>query len=274
MRAGLQQGAHHQTAEHQTRHHHQQQRQHHCRPDRHQGAVEALAGVVDGFLLALIDVAAEVADCRDERGAARHAVLGVDHVEGRVILALERFDHGIHAIVDIGAVTPHQIHRQLTAGGVLQHVLLEVAETVAHAAQQIGCLLDDLRRLLAGVLPIAPAGLLQMARGHHQIDAGAQHVAIDDLHLLGARCQIVELLHGAVVLLQEISRQGPDCGNKDREKTQQTQKKAAHARVAQGPGTAALLLGRTRTLLALGRTGLVFVTGFHVFPRFFGWCDK
>ncbi|CAM4421195.1 NAD-specific glutamate dehydrogenase [Bordetella pseudohinzii] len=234
MLPGLEQGTHDEAAEDDARQHHQHQRQQHRADHGHDGALETLARIVYGLLLLLADVFGELTNGLDEGRAARRAVLVVHHVEGGVVLAAQGLDHGVHAVVDIRAVAAHEIHGQLAAGIVLQHILLEFTEAVAHPVEQIGGVLQRLGGGLARVLAAAPAGLLQMTRGHHERNTGAQHVAVDDLDLLGAVGQIVDLLHGLVVLLQKVCRHRAQRGDQKGEKAQQAQQQGADMRIAQG----------------------------------------
>ncbi|CUJ76723.1 Uncharacterised protein [Achromobacter sp. 2789STDY5608633] len=246
MLAGLDQRTHHQAAEQHAAEHHQGQRQRHRDGDGDHGAVEVGLGLVDRGLLLVADVLAEFANGLDEGGAAGRAVFVVDHVESRVVLAAQRFHHGVDAVIDVRAVAADQVHGQLAAGIVLQHVLLEVGEAAAHAGQQIGGALERRGRVTRRVLAAAPAGFLQVAGRDHQADARAQHVAVDHIHLLGAFGQRIDLADGLVVVLQEEGGQAAHRRDQHREERHDPQQHRADAGVAQSQ--LAFHLGRTRGL--------------------------
>ncbi|MNQ74143.1 hypothetical protein D3C85_888960 [compost metagenome] len=264
--AGFHQRAHDQAAEQDAAENHQQQRQAHRNGHGHHGAVEVCFGLIDGGLLLIADVLAEVADGLDEGGATRRAVFVVHHVERRIVFAAQGFHHRVHTVVDVGTIATHQVHRQLAAGVVLKHVLLKVREAAAHARQQVRGGLQGGGRVAGRILAAAPAGFLQVARGHHQAHAGAQHVAVDHFDLLGTLGQRVHFADGFVIVLQEKCGQAAYRRDQDREERHHPQQHRTDAGVTQPQ--LAFYLGRARGLLpAFAGLCAGFETRFHIFPH-------
>ncbi|MNQ73275.1 hypothetical protein D3C85_880020 [compost metagenome] len=254
MLPGFHQGADDQTAKQDTRKHHQQKRQTDRPGDSHHGQVEVGFGLFDRGLLLIGDVLVELADRLDEGGTARRAVFVVHHIERRIVFAAQGFDHGVHAIVDIGAIAAHQVHGKLAAGVVLQHVLLEVGETAAHASQQVRRTLERRGGVASGILATAPARFLQVTRGHHQAHARAQHVAIDDLDLLGAFGQGIDLAYRLIIALQEVGSQASNRRDQQRKERHDPQQHRADAGIAQPQ--LAFDLGCARGFFLAGLAGL------------------
>ncbi|CUJ76513.1 Uncharacterised protein [Achromobacter xylosoxidans] len=264
MLASLDQRAHHQAAKQHPAEHHQRQCQRHRNRHGNHGTVEIGLGLVDRGLLLGVDVLAELGDGLNEGRAAGRTVLVVHHVESGIVLAAQRLDHGVDAVIDIRAVAADQVHRQLAAGVVLQHVLLEFRETAAHARQQIGGALERGGGVARRVLATAPAGFLQVAGGDHQADAGAQHVAVDDFNLLGAFGQLIDLADRFIVVLQEEGSQSAHSRDQHGEERHHPQQHRADAGIAQPH--LAFHLGRARGLFLTDLAGLRsgFQTRFHI----------
>ncbi|CAM4128695.1 NAD-specific glutamate dehydrogenase [Bordetella bronchialis] len=254
-------------AEYHARQDHQDDGQAHGARHGDQCQVQVLPGLRGRVGLRGLDVLGELFDGIDEGGATGRAVFRVDHIEGAVVLAAQRLYHGVDAVVDVGAVAAHQVHGQLAAGVVFQHVLLEVAEVIAHFREQVVGRLQRVGRVLLGGRRgfgryVGRAGFLQIARRYQQRDTRAQHVGVDDLYLRGAIGQGAQFDHRAVVLVQEKGRHAAHRHDQQGEDGQDEHQHRADARIAHRE--LALDLGCTARL-ALAGLGLTarICDGFH-----------
>ncbi|VFR59866.1 hypothetical protein ANK2_1937 [plant metagenome] len=233
-------------AEHDAHQDHQQDRQHDRGAHGSQADLEVALGLFGDLGLLAVDVVREGADGLDECRAARRAVLRVDHVEGRIVLAGQSLHHRVDAIVQVSAIAAHQVHGHLAARLVFQHVLLEIAKAFAHGVQALLRVVERGRGVLRG--GHAGAGFLLETCRDHQAHAGLKHVAVDHLHLVVTLGQAGLVVQVPGVLVQEESSQCAHARDHQREQAQHQHDQGADTHVTQTPPAC---LGRDG-LLGLG----------------------